>query len=60
MESIITLALAHGWSDDAVAELERLINSRNMPAALTLVRAQDMPDPDRQQLMALIVLAIVS
>ena len=60
MESIVTLALAHGWSDDAVTELKRLISSRNMPAALTLVRAQDMPDPDRQQLMALIVLAVVS
>ncbi len=60
MESIVTLALAHGWPDDAVTELERLIKSRNMPAALTLVRAQDMPDPDRQQLMALIVLTVVS
>ena len=60
MERVIEFALAHGWSDDAVSELERLLGNRNMAAALTLVRAQDMPDPARQELMALIVLAIVS
>ena len=60
MERVIDFALAHGWTDDAVADLERHIQSRNMAAALTLVRAQDMPDPVGQQLMALIVLAVVS
>ena len=59
MERAIEFALAHGWSDDAVAELERLLENRNMPAALTLVRAQDMATPARQDLMALIVLAVV-
>ena len=53
-------ALAHGWPDDAIAELERLLDNRNMEAALALVRAQDMPEPARQQLMALIVLTVVS
>ena len=56
----VELALAHGWSDEAVAELERLMDARNMEAALTLVRAQKMPEPARQQLMAEVVLAIVS
>ena len=60
MEQAIDLALAYGWSDDAVAELERLLANKNMAAALTLVRAQDMPEPVQQQLKALIVLAIVS
>jgi hypothetical protein len=52
--------LAHGWSDDAVAELERLLADRNMEAALTLVRAQSIAAPARQDLMARIVLEIVS
>ena len=56
----VEFALAHGWPDDAVAELERLLDNRNMPAALTLVRAQEMLEPARQQLMAMIVLAVVS
>ncbi len=60
MESAIELALAHGWSDDAVAELERLLSNKHMEAALTLVRAQDMPKPERQELMAMVVLAVVS
>ena len=60
MESAIELAFAHGWSDDAVAELERLITNKNMAAALSLVRAQDMPAPARQDLMAMVTLAIVS
>ncbi len=60
MQQAVEFALAHGWPDDAVAELERLLSEKNMAAALTLVRAQNMPEPDRQQLMALIVLAIVS
>ena len=60
MERVIEFALAHGWSDGDIAELERLLQSRNMAAALTLVRAQNMPDPVGQHLMALIVLAIVS
>jgi hypothetical protein len=60
MQTVIDLALAHGWTDEAVAELERHLRNKNMAAALTLVRAQDMPDPDRQRLMAHIVLAIVS
>ncbi len=60
MERVIEFVLAHGWPDDAVAELERLLEKRNMAAALTLVRAQDMPEPARQELMALIVLAVVS
>ncbi len=60
MERVIEFALAHGWSDGAVAELERLLEKGDMAAALTLVRAQDMPDPAGQQLMALIVLAVVS
>lgn len=59
MEAAIQLALAHGWSDDAVAELERLLTNKNMAAALTLVRAQDMPTPDRQNLMAKVILAVV-
>lgn len=60
MERVIEFALAHGWADDAVAELERHLENRNMAAALTLVRAQDMPEPERQNLMAMIVLAVVS
>ncbi len=60
MEVAIEFALAHGWSDDAVAELERLLTNKNMAAALTLVRAQDMPAPARQNLMAMVVLAVVS
>ena len=60
MERVIEFALAHGWLDDDVAELERLITNRNMAAALTLARAQDMPDPAAQEIMALIVLAVVS
>ena len=60
MERVIEFALAHGWSDEAVAELERLLVNRNMPAALTLVRAQEMLEPARQQLKALIVLAVVT
>ena len=60
MERVIEFALAYGWSDDTVAELERLLANKNMAAALTLVRAQDMPEPAQQQLKALIVLAIVS
>ena len=60
MERVIGFALAHGWPDKAVAELERHLRNRNMAAALTLVRAQNMPDPAGQQLMALIVLAVVS
>ena len=57
MQSIIEFALAHGWNDDVIAELERLLTNKNMAAALTLVRGQNMPDPDRQYLIALIVLA---
>ncbi len=60
MESVIEFALAHGWTDDAVAELERLLTNKNMAAALTLVRAQDMPATARQDLMAMVVLAVVS
>jgi len=60
VERVIEFALAHGWPDDAVSELERLLEKRNMAAALTLVRAQDMPEPARQQLKALVVLAVVS
>ena len=60
MQQAVEFALAHGWPDDAVAELERLLANKNMAAALTLVRAQDMPEPARQQLKALIVVAIVS
>ncbi len=60
MERVIDFALAHGWSDDAVAELERHLHNKNMTAASALVHAQDMPEPARQQLMALIVLTVVS
>ena len=60
MEAVIEFALAHGWSDDAVAELERLLTNKNMDAALALVRAQHMPEPARQDLMAKVVLAVVS
>ena len=60
MQSIIEFALAHGWTDDAIAELERLLTDKNMAAALTLVRAQDMAAPPRQDLMAKVVLAVVS
>jgi len=60
VERVIEFVLAHGWPDDAVAELERLLENRNMAAALTLIRAQDMPDPERQNLMAMVTLAIVS
>jgi len=60
MQQAVEFALAHGWSDEAVAELERLLANKNMPAALTLVRAQDMRDPACQQLKALIVLAVVT
>jgi len=60
VESVIEFALAHGWTDDAVAELERLLTDRNMDAALALVRAQDMPEPAGPDLMAKVVLAIVS
>ena len=60
MQQAVEFALAHGWTDDAIAELERLLDNRNMAAALTLVRAQDMPEPACQQLKAFIVLAIVS
>ena len=60
MEKVIEFALAHGWTDDVVAELERHLRNKNMAAALTLVRAQNMPEPERQNLMAMIVLAIVS
>ena len=60
MEAAIKLALRHGWSDDAVAELERHLANKNMGAALTLIRAQDMEAPTRQELMAVVVLAVVS
>ena len=60
MQQAIEFALANGWPDDAVAELERLLSNKNMPAALTLVRAQDMPTPAHQDLMAMVVLAVVS
>ena len=60
MERIIDFTLAHGWSDDAVAELERHLANKNMEAALTLVRSQDMLNPERQELMAMIVLEVVS
>ena len=60
MEAAVVLALAHGWSDDAVAKLERLLTNKNMAAALSLVRAQDMPKPVRQELMEMVVLAVVS
>jgi len=60
VEATIELALAHGWSDDAVAELERLLTNKNMAAALSLVRAQGMSKPERQELMAMVVLAVVS
>ena len=60
MEAAIEFALAHGWSDDAIAELERLLTIKHMEAALTLVRAQDMPRPERQELMAMVVLTVVS
>ena len=59
MERAVEFALAHGWPDDAVAELERVLSNKNMPAALTLVRAQDMSEPARAQLNALVVLAVV-
>ena len=60
MMTPVEFALAHGWSDEAIADLERLLADRNMPTALALARAQDMPEPARQQLMAMIVLAVVS
>ena len=60
MEAVIEFALAHGWTDDAVAELERLLTNKNMDAALSLVRAQDMRSPERHDLMAKVVLVIVS
>jgi flavorubredoxin len=60
MDRAIEFALAHGWSDEAVAELERLLTDMKMEAALTLIRAQDMTPPERQDLMALVVLQIVS
>ena len=57
---VIDFVLAHGWTDEALAELERHLKNKNMAAALTLARAQDMPESDRQHLMALIVLMVVS
>ncbi len=60
MERIIDFTLAHGWSDDAVAELERHLHNKNMTAALALVHAQEMPNLERQELMAMIVLEVVS
>ena len=60
MERVIDFALAYGWSDDAAMELERLLTIKNMEAAITLIRAQDMQAPERQNLMAMVVLAIVS
>ena len=60
MDGVIEFALAHGWSDDAVAELERLLTDKHMEAALALVRAQGMTAPARQDLMAKVVLAVVS
>ena len=60
MQTAIDLALVHGWADDAVAELERHLTNRNVEEALTLIRAHDMPTPERQDLMAMVVLAIVS
>lgn len=60
MEGVIEFVLAHGWSDDAIAELERHLTNKNMEAALTLIRAQDMPPPERQDLMAMVTLAVVS
>ena len=60
MQTVIDFALAQGWPDDAIADLERHLVNKNMAAALTLVRAQDMPIPARQDLMAMVVLAVVS
>ena len=60
MEAVLEFALAHGWTDENVAELGRLLTNKNMDAALALVRAQDMPEPAHVQLKALVVLAIVS
>ena len=59
MATAVEFALAHGWSDEIVAELERHIENKNMEAALALVRAQGMPKPARQNLMAMVVLAVV-
>ena len=56
----IEYALAYGWSDEAVADLEQLIAEQDLSTALELVADQDMPESARQQLMALIVLAVVS
>ena len=55
----VEYALAHGWSDDTVAELERLIAEQDLPEALKLVTAQELPESAHKQLMALIVLAVM-
>jgi hypothetical protein len=55
---VVDYALAHGWPDDAVAELEQLIAEQDLFAALGLVTAQEMPKPASQRLMALISLAM--
>ena len=60
MQQAIEFAIAHGWPDEALAELERLLTNRDMAAVLTLVRAQEMPEPARRQLKAMVVLAVVS
>ena len=60
MERVIEFALAQGWPDDAIDELQRLLRNKNMDAALTLVRAQDMSMPPCQQLMAMVILEILS
>jgi hypothetical protein len=53
----VDYALAYGWSDDAVTELEQSIAEQDLSAALELVAAQEMPEPASQRLVALIALA---
>ena len=54
MRGAIELALAHGWPDEAVDELECFLADHNMEAALRLARTEDMPEPARAQLQELI------
>lgn len=58
MQPAVEFALAHGWPDDALAELERHLTDKNMEAVLTVVRRQDMSESARAQLKALVVLAV--
>lgn len=56
----VEYALSYGWSDEAVADLEQSIAEQDLSTALAVVTEQDLPESARQQLMALIVLAVVS